>query len=65
MFDGKVVAYGYQNEQEFQRENRGPKHHQELLVEELLIFYEQEEQQLYNIFLDIDHEEQGGDHGRV
>ena len=43
MFDGKVVAYGYQNEQEFQRENCGPKHHQELLIEELLIFYEQEE----------------------
>jgi len=62
MFDGKIMTYGYQNEQEFQRENCGPKHHQELLVEEMLICYEQEEQQLYYIFLDVNHEEQGGDH---
>ena len=31
----------------------------------MLICYEQEEQQLYYIFLDVNHEEQGGDHGRV
>ena len=43
MFDGKVVAYGHQNEEELQRENRGAKHHQELLVEELLIFHEKME----------------------
>jgi hypothetical protein len=40
MFDGKVVAYGNQNEEKLQRENRGTKHHQELLVEEFLIFHE-------------------------
>lgn len=41
MFDRKVVTYGHQNEEKFQRENCGAKHHQELLVEELLIFNEQ------------------------
>jgi hypothetical protein len=62
MFDGKVVTYRDQNEQELQRENRGPKDYQKLLVEELLIFHEQKEQQLYYILLDVNHEEQGGDH---
>lgn len=65
MFDGKIMTYGHQNEQEFQRENCRPKHHKELLIEEMLICYEQEEQQLYNIFLNVDHEEQGGDHGGI